>query len=65
MSAFGWTLALVVVVEENVIAARLFKVGRVEPLAALDEDKDVALRMARLAFDAQSPIGIEAVLARP
>ena len=55
---------LVIVVEENVIAARLFKVGCVKPLAALDEDKDVALRVSRFAFDAQSPIGIEAVLTR-
>ena len=56
---------LVIVVEENVVSARLFKVGCVKPLAALDEDKDAAIRMARLAFDAQSAIGIEAILARP
>ncbi len=47
------------------MSTRLFKVGCVEPPPALDEDKDVAVAMARLAFDAQSPIGIEAVLARP
>ena len=58
-------VALVVVVEENVIAARLFKVACVESLAALDEDKDVARRMACFAFYAQPPVGIEAVLARP
>ena len=57
-------VALMIVVEENVIAARLFKVGCVEPFPALDEDKDVALRMGRFAFDAQSAIGIETVLAR-
>ena len=33
-------VALVVVVEENVISTRLFKVGCVKPLAALDEDKN-------------------------
>ena len=58
-------VALVVVVEENVISARLFKISCVKPSAALDEDKDVARRMARFAFDAQSAIGIEAILARP
>ena len=58
-------VSLLIVVEENVIAARLFEVGCVECFAALDEDKDVAVRMARFAFDAQSTIGIEAVLSRP
>ncbi len=58
-------VALVVVVEENVISTRLFKVGCVESPPALDEDKDVAIRMARFAFDAQLASGIEAILARP
>ncbi len=58
-------VALVIIVEENVIAARLFKVGCVKPFSALDEDEDVAIRVARLAFDAQPAVGIEAILARP
>ena len=62
---FRMDVSLVVVVEENVIAARLFEVGCVKPFAALNEDKDVAIRMGRFAFDAQLAIGIEAVLARP
>ena len=57
--------ALVVIVEENVIAARLFKVGCVKSWGALDEDKDVAFGLANFAFDAQPPIGVEAVLAGP
>ena len=65
MSAFGWTASLLIIIEENVIAARLFEIGRVKPFAALDEDEDVALRVRRFALDAQSPIGIEAVLTRP
>ena len=58
-------VALVVVVEENVVVARLFKVGCVEPLTTLDEDKNVAIPVRRFAFDAQLASGIEAILARP
>ena len=57
--------ALMVVVEENVITARLFKVARVETSAALDEDEDVAPRIDRFAFDPQLPLCVEAVLSRP
>ncbi len=57
-------VALVVIVEENVISTRLCKVGCVEPPPALNEDKDAAIRMARFAFDAQLASGIEAVLPR-
>ena len=47
------------------MSTRLCKVGRVEPFSALDEDKNVAPRMRRFAFDAQLASGIEAILARP
>jgi hypothetical protein len=56
---------LVIVIEEQVIAAGLFKVAGIKAWAALDEDEDVAIRMTRLAFNAQSAIGVEAILARP
>ena len=58
-------VALMVVVEENVMSTRLFKVGCVKPFSALDEDKNVALGMSRFTFDAQLASGIEAILARP
>jgi hypothetical protein len=56
--------SLLIIVEENVIVPRLFKVGRIEGLAALDKDKDFALRVRSFAFNAQSTIGVEAVLSR-
>ena len=62
---FRMDVALVIVVEENVIVARLFKIGCIKSGAALDEDKDVSIRMARFAFNSQPPLGIETVLARP
>ena len=64
---FGFRMdaPVVIGVEENVEAARLIEVGRVEALAALDEDEEVALRVGSLAFDTQPPGGVEAILARP
>src|SRR6202044_1394571 len=56
---FRVSLALMIVVEENVVSARLFKIGCVKPFSALDEDEDVAVEVARLAFDAQPASGIE------
>ena len=62
---FRMDVGLLVVVEENVIIARLFKVACVKLWAALDEDKDVAKLLLRFAFDPQSTVGVEAVLTRP